>query len=94
MAEDDTWTVQEARAHLGDVIDAALRGRPQRVTRRGKDTVVVVSEEEWQRVVRPKPAMTLGEYLTTYPLDAEDVDLTDYRRRPAKPSPFADLEDE
>ncbi len=94
MADDETWTVQDARAHFGDVIDAALKGRPQRVTRRGKDTVVVVSEEEWQRVARPKPAMTLGEYLTTYPLDPEDVDLTEHRRRPAKPSPFADLEDE
>jgi prevent-host-death family protein len=90
---DETWTVQDARAHFGDVIDAALKGRPQRVTRRGKDAVVVVSEEEWTRVAGPKPAMNLGEYLATYPLDPEDVDLTDYRHRPAPPPPFVDLDD-
>jgi antitoxin Phd len=95
MAKHDrTWTVQDARAHFGDVIDAALKGRPQRVTRRGKDAVVVVSEEEWCRLARPEPAMSLGEYLATYPLEADDIDLTEHRRRPARPNPFADLDDE
>ena len=93
MAElEQTWTVQEERAHSGDVIDAALKGRPQRVTRRGKDAAAVVSEEDWRRVAGPKPAMDLGEYLATYPLDPEDVDLAEYRRRPARPLPLADLD--
>ena len=93
MAKHDrTWTVQDARAHFGDVIDAALKGRPQRVTRRGKDAVVVVSEEEWRRVARPEPAMSLGEYLTTFPLTAEEwQEIAPKRHRPRK-NPFVEEE--
>ncbi len=90
MADEETWTVQDARAHFGDVIDAALKGRPQRVTRRGKEAVVVVAEEEWQRVARPKPEMTLGEYLTTFPLTAEEWAEDAPQRHPPRKSPFED----
>ncbi len=84
---DKTWTVQDARAHFGDVIDAALKGRPQRVSRRGKDTVVVVSEEEWRRVSEPK--QNFGQFLASFPGLPEDVDLLAARRRTdARPSPF------
>jgi antitoxin Phd len=83
------WSVQDARARFSEVIDAALRGQPQRVARRGKDAVVVVSEAEWNRRAPSTPKMTLGEYLATYPLAPEDVDLTAARRRTG-PSPFLD----
>ena len=85
---DETWTVQDARAHFGDVIDAALEGRPQRVTRRGKDAVVVVSEEEWERVAGRKPAMNLGEYLATFPLTAEEWQEVAPRRHPPRKNPL------
>jgi antitoxin Phd len=67
-----SWLVKDARAHFSDVIDGALRGEPQRVSRRGKGAVVVVSEEEWARLAKPAPKMTLGEYLATFPLTAEE----------------------
>ena len=93
MAKHDrTWTVQDARAHFGDVIDAALKGHPQRVTRRGKDAVVVVSEEEWRRVARPEPAMSLGEYLTTFPLTAEEWQEIAPKRHPPRKNPFVEEE--
>ena len=84
-----SWSVQDARARFSEVIDAALRGQPQRVARRGKDAVVIVSEAEWNRLMPSAPKMTLGEFLTTYPLAPEDIDLTATRRRP-RPSPFVD----
>lgn len=83
------WSVQDARARFSEVIDAALRGQPQRVARRGKDAVVVVSEAEWNRRTGSGPKRTLGEFLATYPLAAEDVDLTAARRR-LSPTPFVD----
>jgi prevent-host-death family protein len=79
--------VQDARARFGDVIDAALKGRPQRVTRRGKDAVVVVSEEEWRRLAGPKPAMNLGEYLATFPLSADEWREIAPKRHPPRKSP-------
>ena len=41
------WQLQTAKAQLSEVVDAALRGEPQRVTRRGKDAVIIVSEREY-----------------------------------------------
>jgi antitoxin Phd len=84
-----SWLAKDARAHLSDVIDEALKGKPQRVTRRGKGAVVVVSEEQWRRATSKQPDMTLGEYLATYPLSRQDVDLTAARGR-ERPLPFLD----
>jgi prevent-host-death family protein len=38
-----TWQLQEAHNHLRDVTDRALDQGPQRITRHGKQAVVVVS---------------------------------------------------
>jgi antitoxin Phd len=88
----DSWSVQDARARFGDVIDAALRGQPQRVTRRGKETVVVVSEADWTRTAPSKPRMSFGEFLTTFPLTSEEWAEVAPQRHPHRPSPFADEE--
>ena len=37
----------EARAEFSKLVDLALNGEPQRVTRRGREAVVIVSEAEW-----------------------------------------------
>jgi prevent-host-death family protein len=42
-----SYSVHEARSRFSEVVDRALAGEPQRVTRHGKETVVVVSEAEW-----------------------------------------------
>jgi prevent-host-death family protein len=86
----ETWTVQDARAHFGDVIDAALRGRPQRVSRRGRETVVVVSEEEWRRVSEPKPAPSFAEHLARFPLSAEEWDEVAPKRHRPRGNPFSE----
>jgi antitoxin Phd len=83
------WLAKDARAHLSDVIDEALKGEPQRVTRRGKGAVVVVSEEQWRRANSKQSGMTLGEYLATYPLSRKDIDLMATRGR-ERPIPFID----
>ena len=40
------WSLQDAKNRFSAVVDAALQGEPQRVTRRGKPAVVVVEEYE------------------------------------------------
>ena len=86
------WLVKDARARFSDVMDGALAGEPQRVTRRGKGAVVVVSEEDWRRLAKPKTTMTLGEYLTTFPLSAEEWDEIAPKRHFPRRNPFSDLE--
>ena len=41
------WQLQTAKAQLSEVVEAALRGNPQRITRRGKDAVMVLSEKAY-----------------------------------------------
>ncbi|MBP9048723.1 MAG: type II toxin-antitoxin system Phd/YefM family antitoxin [Tabrizicola sp.] len=45
------WTLQDAKNRFSAVVDAALAGRPQEVTRRGRPAVVVLAAEEYKRLV-------------------------------------------
>lgn len=45
------WTLQDAKNRFSAVVEAALSGRPQEVTRRGRPAVVVVAAEEYERLV-------------------------------------------
>ena len=41
------WQMQTAKAQLSELVEAALRGEPQRITRRGRDAVMVLSEQAY-----------------------------------------------
>jgi prevent-host-death family protein len=43
------WQLQDAKARFSELIDDAVERGPQIVTRRGVDTAVVVSIEDWRR---------------------------------------------
>ena len=53
----DSWPVQTARAQFARLIDEALSGRPQRVRRRGKDVVVVLAAEDYDRLLAPRDSL-------------------------------------
>lgn len=59
-----TYPVNEARAELSKLVDRALAGEPQRITRYGKEAVVVVSEEAWLQKTSGAP--TLGALLAQF----------------------------
>jgi len=63
------WALQDAKNRLSEVIDAAARGQPQVVTRRGVKTAVVISYEEYARVTeaRQGQAPSLAAYLLAMP---------------------------
>lgn len=44
------WTITQAKAHFSHLVEDALRGEPQFVTRRGQDVAVVVSVQEYERL--------------------------------------------
>lgn len=46
------WTLQDAKNRFSAVVDAALAGRPQEVTRRGKPAVVVMSVVDYRRLLK------------------------------------------
>ena len=45
------WTLRDAKNRFSAEVAAALAGRPQQVTRRGRPAVVVLSAEEYHRLV-------------------------------------------
>ena len=60
------WALQDAKNRFSEVVDAALRGQPQVVTRRGIDTAVVVAHEDYARLVAARTSRPpLAAYLTS-----------------------------
>lgn len=54
-----TYPLHEARAEFSKLVERALKGEPQRVTRYGKEAVVIVSEADWAK--GPRRAATLAD---------------------------------
>lgn len=68
------WALQDAKNRFSAIVDAALRGEPQTVTRRGAPAVVVVSVQDYQRLRRAETvkAPTFVEHLLAIPKDGPD----------------------
>ena len=56
------WQLQDAKSRFSELIDAELEKGPQVVTRRGVDTAVVVSIDEWKKL-KDEKRMTWKEVL-------------------------------
>ena len=67
-----SWQLAEAKNKLSEVMNQALEQGPQRIRRRG-DTVVMVSEAEYDRLTGERPS--LKDFLLSSP-DLSEVDLT------------------
>ena len=67
------WQLQEAKNRFSEVVEKALRNGPQIVRKRGVDTVVIVSVEEYRKLTRPKT--TLVDFFRKSPLKDVELDL-------------------
>lgn len=45
-----TWQLQEAKSRFSELVERSLHAGPQMVTRRGHDSVVVLSAKDYQRL--------------------------------------------
>ena len=77
-----SWTVAEAKAKLSEVIEKAQTSGPQRITRHGKEAVVVVSAAEWERKTKRKGS--LAEFLLASPLRGSGLDVERLEDGPRK----------
>ena len=46
----ESWTIAEAKARFGELIDRANRNGPQTITRNGRTAAVLVSAEQWENM--------------------------------------------
>lgn len=60
------WTLADAKAHLSEVIESALKKGPQVITRHGRKAVVVIAAEEWERKTWRQG--TLADFFASSPL--------------------------
>ena len=78
-----SYALHQARAKLSTLIGRALKGEPQRVTRHGKEAVIIVSEDDWKE--RPKSAPTLADlFLKTVGQDPQGFSDVLGRKRMGK----------
>lgn len=63
-------TLQDAKNRFSAVVEAALAGHPQEVTRRGKPAVVVVSAKEYHRLLKEARANreSFADHLMAFPV--------------------------
>ena len=78
------WPLQDAKNKFSALVNAALAGEPQRVTRRGQPAVVVMATEEYERLCRLEKAdaPTLGELLLEIPQDDQELERLSLPARP------------
>jgi len=67
------WQLQEAKNKLSRVVDEAQRSGPQIITRRGKKTAVLLSYQDYRRLVASR--QTLSEFFRESPLAEVELDL-------------------
>lgn len=54
------WRLQDAKTQFSQLVEAALAGEPQHITRRGKPAVVVLSEQAFDAYKRNARACAPG----------------------------------
>ena len=71
------WALQDAKNRFSAVVDAALAGEPQQVTRRGKAAVVVLSVRDYERLCNQPPeiAQSFVEHLLAIPDDGGEFEF-------------------
>ena len=62
------WRLQDAKARFSELVRCAKEKGPQRVTVHGKDAVVVVDADEWDRLSKPISGRDLVDLLANSPL--------------------------
>jgi len=68
------WQLQDAKNKFSNLVDKAQHIGPQVVTKHGKDAVVVLSMEEYKKLIKPKTSLI--QFFQRSPLAKEDLDLT------------------
>lgn len=79
------WQLQDAKARFSEVFRLARSRGPQRITRHGKEAVVVIPAEQFEQLSgRTRQPRSLAEFFAKSPLPGSGINLErkpDYGRR-------------
>ena len=74
------WQLQDAKNKFSNLVEKAQQNGPQVVTKHGKDAVVVISIDEYNKLTKPKT--NLVKFFQESPLAKENLDLTRSKELP------------
>lgn len=69
-----SWQIQEAKNKFSEVIDQATHGQPQVITHRGVEVAVVLSYDEYRKMVSSQK--NLSAFFRDSPLADADLSLS------------------
>jgi prevent-host-death family protein len=75
------WRLQDAKARFSEVVRAAQQRGPQWVTLHGKDAVVIVGADEFDRLQRPVTGRDIVAALAASPLAEVKFDRVTIKSR-------------
>ena len=67
------WALQDAKNRFSELVDTAVREGPQTITRRGKDTAVLLSVDQFRNLT--SGGSGLVSFLRDSPLKGVELDL-------------------
>jgi antitoxin Phd len=76
-----TWALQDAKNRFSEIVNQAVSDGPQTITRRGKETAVLVSIEDFQKLTQSQGSIV--SFFQNSPLSGVKLDLdrtADYGR--------------
>ncbi|MCX7049774.1 MAG: type II toxin-antitoxin system Phd/YefM family antitoxin [Candidatus Sumerlaeota bacterium] len=79
------WQLQEAKNRFSEVVNRAQTEGPQTITRRGKETAVILSMEDYQAMTKPRESLV--EFMRKSPWRGVDLNIS----RSKEPSREIDL---
>ena len=71
--KNNTWQLQDAKNKFSKLVDKVQHNGPQVVTKHGKDAVVVISVDEYKKLI--KPQIKLVNFFQRSPLAKVGLDL-------------------
>lgn len=69
----NTWQLQEAKNRLSELVDRSLKEGPQVITRRGEETVVVLSAKEYRKLKEKKEGLV--DFFLKSPLKKVELEI-------------------
>jgi len=77
---ENQWQLQEAKNRFSNLVDKAQNQGPQIVTKYGREAVVVLSIEEYKKLI--KPPKSFVEFFQNSPLADTELNLTRTKELP------------
>jgi len=74
------WKLQDAKSRFSELFERVLTEGAQVVSRRGKQKVVVIAKEEYDRLTQPHGS--LSQFLLNSPLVCSELDLDSVKDLP------------